>query len=223
MRGSRTYSTASALLAIMLFGCSSVATTDIPSSTPVPQAEPPDTGVPTATAVPPTETQAPPTETPVPEAPQIYQGDSFTLTYPVGWQIIDKSQKEACQVSGSECLLTIGHPSNDGTNINLVRIGLPSEVDVDTLDTEFWANLKLLYPDAISETRELIEIDGQPASKRIFTLPGRPPGERGPFLYVYIVRGIEVYRFSAYSPNDELFRQHQAELEEIVTSIKFTP
>jgi len=69
MRASATYTTAFTLLAIMLVGCSSAATTDVPISTPLPQAESTDTDVPSATTVPPTETQSPPTETPVPAEP----------------------------------------------------------------------------------------------------------------------------------------------------------
>jgi hypothetical protein len=159
-----------------------------------------------------------------PQPPQTFQGDDFTLTYPSGWQSIDIGQQAFCGQPGVECLFGISHPTGDGTNINLIRFALEQEATVEEIDQALWAQFEAGTPDVTLESREVIEIRGQPATRRIFNVPSpSTPSGRAHVLQIYIVKGRALYQFTGWTPGPDALTQHQAEIEEIITNIQFTP
>ena len=116
------------------------------------------------------------------EAPQIYQGDGFTLTYQGDWQTLDTSQMEECQQSRLDCLLLIGHPSNDGTNIGVFLSELPFELDADEFYAMLTADWEATFPGAILEGPKLFEMNGLPAARVIVSMPLSSASEAGQIL-----------------------------------------
>ena len=160
----------------------------------------------------------------IPQPPQTFQGDGFTLTYPGGWEEVDAGQDWCNKQPGSECILAILHPSGDGTNIVLIRFALEEETTLEAYDQASWAGIESEIPDVNLESRDIIEIGGQPAIRRVFSLstPDMPSG-RGHFLQVILVKGLAAYYFMGTTISADTSTQYRAEIEEIITSIQFSP
>ncbi len=158
-----------------------------------------------------------------PEPPQVFQGNDLTLTYPGAWKVLDMSQQDVCKQRGVECLIQIGSPS-DGTNINLVRFTLDQEASVEEVDQALWAQFESGAPDVALESREAMEVGGQPAVRRIFNMPSQQvPSERAHLLQIFIVKELSLYQFTVFAPSADALTQHLAEIEEITKSLQFTP
>lgn len=159
-----------------------------------------------------------------PQPPKTFQGDGFTLTYPNGWETIDAfAEQDLCKQPGVECILAIVHPSRDGTNINLIRVALDEETTVDENDQAEWAYFESVTPDVNLESRDIIEIGGQPAIRRVFSAPSSDvPSGRVHVLQVYIVKGLTVYTFTGVAQSADTLTQHRAEIEEIIIGMQFS-
>ena len=159
-----------------------------------------------------------------PQPPQTFQGDDFTLTYPTGWEATDAfAGQDFCKQPGVECLFAIGHPSRDGTNINLIRFALEEEATVEEIDQVLWAQFESVTPDVNLESRDTMEVGGQPAVRRVFSAPSsEASGVRGYMLQVYIVKGLTFYQFTGWTPSADALTQHRAEIEEIITGMQFS-
>jgi hypothetical protein len=73
------------------------------------------------------------------------------------------------------------------------------------------------------ESRDIIEIGGQPAIRRVFSMPASNiHSELGHFLQVYIMKGLALYQFTGGGSTNAL-TQHRAEIEYIITSMQFSP
>src|SRR3990172_2831201 len=156
------------------------------------------------------------------QPPQVFQDDALTLTYPGGWQVLDISQLD--KQPGVEYLIAIGSPSGDGTNITLIRFTFDQEASVEELDQALWASFESSSPDVVLESREAIEVGGLPAIRRIFNYPSpQVTGGRLHKLQIDIVNGLALYQFTVRAPGADALTQHQAEIEEIITSLQFTP
>jgi hypothetical protein len=125
------------------------------------------------------------------QTPQVFQADGFSLTYPGDWQTLDINEQEDCKQPNVECLLLqIGHPSGDGTNINVWRFALRREATVDEADQESWAGVEATIPDVNLVSREMIEVGGQPAVRRVFNMPSSRAAEgRAHYIQTYVVKG----------------------------------
>lgn len=157
--------------------------------------------------------------------PQSFKGGGIQLAYPDGWQKVDISQLlDYCKQPGVECLFAIRHTSGDHTNINLMRLTLQRKASVEEIDLEAWKAYESSTPDVSLESREIIEIGGQSAIRRIFTAPVQSfTGGRGYIMQVYIVKELSLYEITSAAPNAEVFKQHRTEIDEIIASINFTP
>ncbi len=122
-----------------------------------------------------------------PQPPQTFHGDGFALTYPGDWEQVDVTGQDFCKQPGVEWILAIIHPSGDGTNINLVRLTPEGETTLEAYDQASWAQFESETPDVNLESRDIIEIGGQPAIRRVFSMPASNiHSELGQFLQVYI-------------------------------------
>jgi hypothetical protein len=157
-------------------------------------------------------------------SPQTLQTDDMVLTYPGDWK--DLSQ-EVCEEFGqdplTECLLGIAHPSGDGTSLNLLRFaGLGLELDLEWADDLLWAPFEASTSDLQVESRESTEYGGEPAVRRVFSLPSsESPSGRAHILQVFVVKGEVVYIFTGWTPSAEAMAEHRPSMEEIITSIRF--
>jgi hypothetical protein len=159
-----------------------------------------------------------------PQPPQTFQKDDLVLTYPGSWT--DLSQETCEQISqpelGLECLLAIGHPSRDGTNINLVRFGLGFELTPEFADELMWASFESSTSDVDLESRDIVEIGGQQAVRRVFSVPSSEASDgRAHILLVYLVNGPSVYQFTGWTPSADALSQHRSEIEEIIAGAHF--
>jgi hypothetical protein len=159
-----------------------------------------------------------------PQPPQVFKGDVFTFTYPGSWQVNDGlSQQDFCKQPSVECLIAIGSPA-DGTNLNLLRYSLDQEVTLEELDPVLWAQFKATTSDVTLESKDAIELGGQPAIRRIFSMPStNAPGGRAHLLQIYAVKGLAFYQFTVWAPNANALTQHRAEVDALTTSFQFTP
>jgi len=154
-----------------------------------------------------------------------FRGDGFTLSYPGSWvELPDVFNEQAeCSLPCVECYLAIAHPVRDGTKITLLSMTLDEEANIEEID-QGWAQLESGIPDIALESRELIEVGGQPAVRWIYNKPdSNTSSGRMVLLQVFIVNKLEVYMFMAGSPSMEAFRQNRAEMEEIINSMQFEP
>jgi hypothetical protein len=157
------------------------------------------------------------------QPPQVFHGDAFTLVYPSGWQVVDIDQPDICKQPGVECLITIGSPSGDG-GINLMRFSLDQEATLEELDQALWAQFESSTPDVAQESREAVEVGGQPAIRRIFNYPyPQATSGRVHVVQIYIVKGLALYQFTLSAPSAEALTQHQAAIEAITASLQFEP
>jgi len=150
-----------------------------------------------------------------------FQGDGFALTYPSSWRTIGPNQMR--KQPGFE-LLFAAHSPDDGTSVNLIHTTLEHETTAERVDQEEWIGFLLNNPDAILSSREIIEVGGQSAVRRIFSVPvPNTPSGRAHILQIYIVRDHVFYLFTGWAPSADTMEQHRPEIESIVASIRFTP
>jgi hypothetical protein len=153
---------------------------------------------------------------------QTVQSAGLHLTYPGSWQVIDISQVGACKQAGVECVVAIRHPSGDGTNINLMRFALQQEASVEQADQAVWEQFTSSTPDVNLESREATQVGSQPAIKRTFNVPAaKASGGRAYIYQVYIVKGLGLYQITVWTPSADALKQHQGEIDQIVSSIGF--
>ncbi len=155
---------------------------------------------------------------------QAFQGAGLRLTYPGSWQVVDMSQMAPCKQAGIECVVTIRHPSGDGTNINVMRFALQQEASVEETDQALWEQFTSSTSDVSLESREATEVGSQPAIKRTFNVPAsKAPGGRAHIYQVYIVKGLGLYQITVWTPSADALKQRQGEIDQIVSSIGFEP
>jgi hypothetical protein len=151
--------------------------------------------------------------------PQTFEGDRLTLVYPGRWSTIDPDEMR--QYPGGE-LLFVAYPPDDGTSVNLTRTAFENGDDIDDVDRREWAAFEASNPGVILESREIIEVGGQPAARRDYSIPYEGvPGGRAHLIQVYIVDSGSLYVLTGWAPSADALRQHQAEIEGIVASIRF--
>ena len=159
-----------------------------------------------------------------PQPPQVFQSDALTLTYPGSWQVVDISKQDICNRPGVKCLIAIGSPSGDGTNINLMRFTLDQKITVEELDQALWTQYESSNPDVALESRKAIEVGGQPATRRIFNIPSSQViSGQAHLLQIYIVNGLALYQFTVWAPSADALTLHQSEVDEIIASLQFSP
>jgi hypothetical protein len=159
--------------------------------------------------------------TPPPQ--KTYQGDGFTLTYPNDWEELDISGQDFCLQTGIDCLLAIGHPSGDGTNINLMRYSIVELVDIEELDEVLWAQFVSSAPDVILESRDMIEVSQLPAVRRAYTVPSATsPGGRSYIIQVSAANELVVYQFTAWASSADVMAPHVASIEAIIQSFQLS-
>jgi hypothetical protein len=150
---------------------------------------------------------------------QPYEGDGFSLAYPGDWVQIDASGAGFCQYDNVSCFV-IEHPDTTGPEFLLVRQAQEEPPDLEALDQDIW--------DDYSSAAELVTVEdttvgGEPAIKRVFSVPGAdtPTGK----LYasqVIVVHGNASYQILMNTASAEDMMRHQATFEAIIASIEFT-
>ena len=156
--------------------------------------------------------------------PQSFEGGGIQLTYPGDWQSININELDIDKQPGIEYLLVIRHTPDDGTRFTLMQIGLQRKASVEEVDLELWKQYESTIPDISLESRETIEIGGQSAVRRICAAPSEYlPGEQEHIMLVFFVKELTLYHIFSRAPSTEVFKQHRAEIDEIIASINFVP
>ncbi len=179
--------------------------------TPIPDPEPGSTSTP-----PPSTVASPP-----PEGYATLGDDRFTLTYPSGWQELDTSEQQVCKAPNVTCF-AVKHSTEDLT-VQLTRYTIDGELSAEEADRAIWNEITVPSYASVSvdERDTLMEIGGHPAVKRVFhgTLPS---GEQEHVLSIIVVNGYDTYQFEGLTSSGEALEQYQEEMEEIVSSLRFT-
>jgi tetratricopeptide (TPR) repeat protein len=161
---------------------------------------------------------------------QTFRGDGFIVSYPGEWFDVSDVVCPTVAQPGLECLWALAHSSGDRTNLNLNRVNLEQALTVEAFEQEGWAEFESMTPDIVSESRTDFEFGGRPAIKRYFSVPasGSPEG-RAHVIQINVVKDLAnvvkdlaAYTLTVWHAGVEALNQHQAEIEEIVTSFEFT-
>jgi hypothetical protein len=149
--------------------------------------------------------------------PQSFRDDGITITYPATWVSGDLDQIAFCQQGSIKCLVQLFHSSHDGGNLILVRERLAAGLSVDSVEAEAWRNAARQVPTATSASRELIEIDGLPAVRRVVN---STDPEAFVHIQISVISGTSYYVLTASAPAEE-FAQHQPDFDYIIRSMAF--
>jgi len=155
-----------------------------------------------------------------PTSPQVVRIGSVQLTYPPGWRRIDPAQLDNCQVGPAECLLVLQH-TGDPTSLIVQRIPLARVVTVEQVDQVSWREIEANASNLNLVSLENLRLGGLPAIRRIFN--NLENGVQAQYIYVTLVRGLFAYQIQAYSPTQQFFQAHRAELIAIGESLIFLP
>lgn len=148
---------------------------------------------------------------------QPYDGEVFALMYPGDWAQFDAG--EVCQRSDVYCL-GIRHPDSDGPVVVIYGQVHSEPPDLATIDQDLWSEFAGAA-DLVSE--EDIVIGGEPAIKRVFSVPSSSsPSGRVYLMIASVVHENTSLQMMANTLSAEDMMRYQSALDDIIASIEFT-
>jgi hypothetical protein len=154
--------------------------------------------------------------------PLTLAGDTVTLedsgisiTYPANWIGGDDITDQACATMPASvgCLLVLGHPAEDGSNVILYRYPLGQPMTTEQFLAWMEGNLAGLQ----LYFQEQVEIDGHPALRIGFHQSGSY------HVQWHILDGAHDLVLEFFAPTQALSDRNLADVEAIVATLRFVP
>lgn len=155
------------------------------------------------------------------EGPVMVEGEGFSLAYPANWQPIEVEEPAICQESDFDCLLHLAPLGSDGSNLNMMHYNVAPDISFEEFESLSWNAFSVQHPGTAFDSREMIEVAGRPAVRRIFQMPieGVMAGEAH-LQNVLILDGSMVYEFTLWTPSAESLDKYGQDLDDILASLK---
>lgn len=155
----------------------------------------------------------------------VFHGEDFTISYPGTWlETLERCEDSLNPDDEFECSFAITLPESGNTHIHLLRADMPSASSIDEIDEELWEMLETPSSGITTISREIVEIDGKRAIKRIFTRPSpQIPDGKANILMIYFLHNESFYQFNGWANGSENFEQYSAEMEDVMSNIQFSP
>jgi hypothetical protein len=142
------------------------------------------------------------------------------VTLPDGWEPIDSPSLGSFALPGAEALFALAHASHDGSNVSLIRYPLPVRASLDDVEREAWSMYEAMASDLKVESREVTNVDGLRAIRRVHSEPSDiSPEGRAYILQYFAVSGRTLFIFTGWTPSSEALARHKDDIETIVASI----
>lgn len=151
-----------------------------------------------------------------------YTGDGFTLQVPEDWNEANLTEQPFCEQESVECLVGFTGPTQESSNLTLIRYELTRDVSLQEVDEFFWQMYNDNITDVTLESQEEIEIDGIPAIMRVYHSPSpQGDGTREYSIQVGLIKDLSFYQFTAWSPGQEPFNIYRGTFMAIIRSLAF--
>lgn len=152
-----------------------------------------------------------------------YEGDGFTLKYPENWEEANLTEQPFCEQESVECLVGFTGPTQETSNLTLIRYELTQDASLKEVDDFFWQMYNDNIPDVSLESREEIKVAGTPAVKRVYHSPSpQGDGTREYSIQVGLIKDLSFYQFTAWAPGQEPFNAYRGAFMDIIRSLEFT-
>lgn len=153
--------------------------------------------------------------------PHTFENADVKIVYSSGWVAADLATVADCENDNFECIMAV-HDSQFGyTLILLGKYSLATPMDAAELEMRSRDAL-IQQLDAKFLEADKLEIDGLPAARRFYDLPGTN-GDRVYIMQIYVVNGKFAYEITVQSANYGIFRERRNQIDAFIAGIDFRP